>query len=142
METKMAAFERATVGLFLWWSANAALGNDSRWVNAVSRYGVAETVERIEEAARRRGLSVERVDYSAQARAAGFKLRPTQSLSIGRADAPLKLVVWQAPDGATVVTAREERALALALPAVDAADPAVRRPAGGSTRSHVFARSH
>lgn len=138
----MATFERATVGLFVWCSANAALGDGARRVNAVSRYGVTETVELIEEAARKRALSVQHIDHGAEAAAAGFRLRPTHSLSIGQGQARLKLVVWQAPDGATVVTARDRRALAMALAAVGLLDRTAYRSEEWRKHRHVFARSH
>lgn len=138
----MSTFERATVGLFLWWSANAALGSDPRWFGAVSRFGVAETAARIEEVARRRGLSVQRIDHGAEANAAGLRLPPTQSLWVEQGDAAARLVVWQAPDGVTRVATRDARALELARPAVDAPDRAVRRPQDSTTHPHVFGPSH
>lgn len=103
----MAAFERATVGLFLWWSANAALADDPARAPSISRFGVAETAERIESGARSRGLKiVERTDHSGVAEREGFRLMPTQSLLVDAASggAPVKLVVWQARSGLTMVS--------------------------------------
>jgi len=103
----MAAFERATVGLFLWWTASAALGNDAFEQLSATSLAVGEAAERIEQAARSRGLRVlARTDYSSEARRAGYRLRPMQSLEIdmqagGR---PARLIVWQAADGATIVS--------------------------------------
>jgi len=102
----MAAFERATVGLFLWWSANAALMEDPARTPSVSRLSVAETAERIEAGARARGLKVlSRTDHSAIAERDGFRLQPTQSLLVdGMSGAPLRLVVWRASTGLTMVS--------------------------------------
>jgi uncharacterized protein (DUF302 family) len=103
----MAAFERATVGLFLWWSANGALLDNPCRVLSVSRFGVAETAERIEAGARSRGLKVlERTDHAALARREGYRLLPTQSLLVdsARGGAPVRLVIWRARDGATIVS--------------------------------------
>ena len=103
----MAAFERATVGLFLWWSANGALIDGPARPAAISRFSVAETAERIEQCARARGLDVlERIDHSGSAARNGFRLRPTQSLLVDGAfdGAPLKLVVWEADGGRTMVS--------------------------------------
>ncbi|MCS7101089.1 MAG: hypothetical protein NZL99_05245 [Burkholderiaceae bacterium] len=112
----MSAFERATVGLLLWWSAQATLAQDARAF--ASRHGVGDTVARIESAARQRGLRVQHDDHAAAARAAGLQLPPTHALRIGSGDGALKLVVWQAPGGVTMVGAREESALAFAAAAL------------------------
>jgi uncharacterized protein (DUF302 family) len=129
----MAAFERATVGLFLWWSASGALLDNSCRVVFTSRFDVAETAERIESGARLRGLKVlERTDHTALARRDGYRLQPTQSLLVDGTvgAAPVKLVVWRAHDGVTMVSlderpARAPRSLAAELPdlvqALDAA---------------------
>lgn len=105
----MATFEQVTVGLFLWWSASAALGADDA-ERAASRYGVAETVERIESSARSRGMKVlSHVDHGHAAEQAGLRIRPTRSLLIGAAGeagtggSPARLVVWQGADGVTRV---------------------------------------
>ena len=103
----MAAFERATVGLFLWWSANAALvDNPCRLVSA-SRFNVEETTDRIANGARVRGLEVrERTDHAALAQRDGFHLRPTQSLIVDglHGAEPVRLVIWQAHSGLTMVS--------------------------------------
>lgn len=105
----MATFEQVTVGLFLWWSASAALGAEDA-ERAASRYGVAETVERIESSARSRGMKVlAHVDHGRAAAQAGLHVRPTRSLLIGAAGeagtdgAPARLIVWQGVDGVTRV---------------------------------------
>jgi hypothetical protein len=102
----MAAFERATVGLFLWSSANAAFADDPARAPSVSRFGVAETAERIESGARARGLKVlERTDHSGVAQRDGFRLQPTQSLLVdGISGATVRLVIWRARDGLTMVS--------------------------------------
>jgi uncharacterized protein (DUF302 family) len=103
----LAAFERVTVGLFLWWSANAALVDNPHKVLSASRFDVAETAERIETSARSRGLQVrERTDHAALAEREGYRLRPTQSLLVDPAlgAEPVKLVVWQARSGLTIVS--------------------------------------
>jgi hypothetical protein len=102
----MAAFERATVGLFLWWSANAALVDSPARAPSISPFGVAETAQRIASGALSLGLRVfDITDHSGLAARAGFHLRPTQSMLIGAVDAaPLKLVVWEAHNGLTMVS--------------------------------------
>ena len=102
----MAAFERATVGLFLWWSANAALMEDPARTPSVSRLSVAETTERIESGARSRGLKVlERTDHSGLAERDGLRLQPTQSLLLnGMSGALVRLIVWRASTGLTMVS--------------------------------------
>jgi len=103
----MVAFERATVGLFLWWSANAALVDNPCRLVSTSRFDVEETTDRIANGARERGFEVrERTDHAALAKRAGFRLRPTQSLMLDgvRGAAPLRLVVWQARGGLTMVS--------------------------------------
>lgn len=103
----MPAFERATVGLFLWWSASAALGNDAYEQLSESRLAVAEAAERIATGVRLWGLKVlARTDHSEQARRGGYRLPPTQSLVIDLpyGGQPVRLVVWQAEDGATIVS--------------------------------------
>ncbi len=110
----MAAFERATVGLVLWWSANNAFAADPASVLSVSRLGVAETAERIEQDARSRGLTVVAcADLSGDARRAGLSIRPVRTVSIdyGSDDVRTRLVIWKAMNGATVVSV-DERALA------------------------------
>jgi hypothetical protein len=103
----MAAFERASMGLFLWWSANAALIDNAGKVLSVSRFDVDETAARLESGARAHGLRVlDRTDHAAEAQQAGYRLRPTQSLLVDRDPGrrPLKLVVWQARSGLTLVS--------------------------------------
>ena len=119
----MAAFERATVGQFLWWSANAAFADDPVRAPSVSRFSVAETAERIESGARARGLKVvERTDHSGTAQRDGFRLQPTQSLLVdGTSGATVRLVIWRARDGLTMVSldtddAAHGRALDAELP--------------------------
>jgi hypothetical protein len=103
----MAPFERATLGLFLWWSADGALRDNPCRVLSASRFDVDETAKRIEMNARLRGLTVhERTDHAALAGRAGFRLPPTQSLMVDPTSGadPLRLVVWQARSGMTLVS--------------------------------------
>jgi len=102
----MAAFERATVGLFLWWRANAALTENPARAPSISRFSVAETAERIESGARARGLKVlERTDHSAAAAREGFRLQPVLSLLVdGLSGARVRLLVWRARTGLTMVS--------------------------------------
>src|SRR5262245_4175935 len=114
-EERMAAFERATVGLFVWWSASVSLVDNPGRTTTISRFGVTETVERLESGVRSRGLKVlNRIDHSGISARDGFRLRPTQSLLVDAAGgAPMKLVVWEARNGATMVSLdlQTERAL-------------------------------
>jgi uncharacterized protein (DUF302 family) len=106
----MAAFERATVGLFIWWSANNAFAADPASVLSVSRFGVAETADRIEADVRSRGLAVvEHTDHAGFARRDGLRIRPAHTLRIdhGSGGAPTRLVIWQAQSGCTVVSVDE-----------------------------------
>src|SRR5262245_34875798 len=102
----MAAFERATVGLFLWCSANAALTETPAREPSIQRFSVAETAERIESGARARGLKVlERTDHSAVAEREGFRLQPVFSLLVdGLSGARVRLLVWRARTGLTMVS--------------------------------------
>jgi uncharacterized protein (DUF302 family) len=102
----MAAFERATVGLFVWWSASVSLVDNPARSTTISRFGVRETVERLESGLRARGLKVlDRIDHSGLAARDGFQLRPTQSVLVDAAGgAPMKYVVWEARSGATMVS--------------------------------------
>lgn len=133
----MAAFERATVGLFLWWSAGNAFAADPASVRSVSWLGVAETAERIDSDARARGMPVlARTDYAGLARSDGFRIPPTQTLLIDPATghAPTRLVVWQADSGVTVVSVDERRSEPVFDPRPVAAQPSSR---GARTRAGV-----
>lgn len=115
----MAAFERATVGLFLWFSASLALADNPDSILAMSRFDVTETVERIETGARSRGLKVvARTDHAALAERAGYRLAPTQSLLMEFAGGgePVKVVVWQtsANRAAVLIDERARERLAAA----------------------------
>jgi uncharacterized protein (DUF302 family) len=77
--------------------------------------GVTETLDRLESLAKERGLTVfARINFSADARAAGLSLRPTELLILGSPkagtplmaatptlaiDLPLKVLAWQDADG-------------------------------------------
>jgi len=103
----MAAFERATVGLFIWWSANTALATSPSRAPSISRFDVAETVERIASGAPAHGLTVlERTDHSGIAERDGYRLHATQSLLVDgvAGGEPVKLVVWQSRSGVTMVS--------------------------------------
>ena len=82
-----------------------------------SRHGPAETLQRIEVAMARYGMTVfARVDHGAAAEKAGMKLRPTVVLLFGNPragtplmqqtqtiaiDLPIKMLVWQDEQGVT-----------------------------------------
>lgn len=103
----MTAFDKAAVGLFHWLSANAARSGDPRMVLSASRFDVAETARRIERDAPSRGLRVlDRTDHAALAGREGYRLLPTQTLVVGSPapGVPLRLVVWQARTGVTLVS--------------------------------------
>jgi uncharacterized protein (DUF302 family) len=90
--------------------------------------GVAETVARLDRAARERRLTVfATVDHAANARAAGLTLRPTVVLIVGNPqvgtrlmdcgqeiaiDLPLKLLVWEDANGAVWIGYTPPRRLA------------------------------
>jgi uncharacterized protein (DUF302 family) len=102
----MAAFERASLGLFVWWSANHALDGKATASLSSDCLGVAPTAERIELGARARGMSVlVRTDHRELAARDGYRLPPAQSLLIDRGTAgmPVKVVVWETLGGATMV---------------------------------------
>jgi len=77
--------------------------------------GVTETLDRLESLAKERGLTIfARINFSADARAAGLSLRPTELLILGSPkagtplmavtptlaiDLPLKVLAWQDADG-------------------------------------------
>jgi uncharacterized protein (DUF302 family) len=76
---------------------------------------VTETLDRLESLAKERGLTIfARINFSADARAAGLSLRPTELLILGSPkagtplmvaaptlaiDLPLKVLAWQDADG-------------------------------------------
>ncbi len=128
MRTAARVFEHATVGLFVWMTATVTYSQEPGLVNAVSKFSVAETIDKIESTARARGLMIfGRIDHSGEAKKAGFEMRPTQLLILGNPktgtpvmqsapssaiDLPLKVLVWQEPGGSTVVTVNDPRWLA------------------------------
>jgi uncharacterized protein (DUF302 family) len=84
-------------------------------VNVPSGHSVKETVDRLESAAKSKGLTVfARIDHAAGALEAGLALRPTELLIVGNAkagtplmqslqtvgiDLPLKALVWEDSSG-------------------------------------------
>jgi uncharacterized protein (DUF302 family) len=84
-------------------------------VDVVSRYSVDESVERLDRAARSRGLLVfARIDFSGDASRAGLALRPTIAILFGNPragtpvlaaeqrvglDLPLRVVAWEDAGG-------------------------------------------
>jgi uncharacterized protein (DUF302 family) len=80
-------------------------------ISVVSGHSAADTADRLESAAKARGLTIfARVDHAAGAAAAGLELRPTTLLIFGNAkggtplmqqaqtmgvDLPLRALVWQ-----------------------------------------------
>lgn len=85
-----------------------------------SPFGVAETMERIEAAAKARGLTIfAKIDHSGEAQKSGMTMKPTQLLVLGNPkggtpamnaapsvaiDLPLKVLVAEGADGKTQVT--------------------------------------
>ncbi|MGA7379974.1 MAG: DUF302 domain-containing protein [Terriglobales bacterium] len=84
-------------------------------ISKASKYSVAETLDRVEEVLREKGIRVfARVDHSGEAEKVGLKMRPTQLLIFGSPkggtpvmvaaptaaiDLPLKALAWQDDDG-------------------------------------------
>jgi uncharacterized protein (DUF302 family) len=110
----------------VWWSANHALNGKAMHSLSLDRLGVAPTAERIELGARARGMNVlVRTDHSGLASRDGYRLPPAQSLLIDRGNGgvPVKLVVWESRDGATLVALEgqpiaEQNSIDTLLPAV------------------------
>ncbi len=85
------------------------------WVARESAHGVSETVDRLEQAVRDKGLSVfGRIDHAKAAAAVGLELRPTTVLLFGSpklgsklmqanqligVDLPLRVLVWEDANG-------------------------------------------
>jgi uncharacterized protein (DUF302 family) len=87
------------------------LAADNSITAKASRYSVPETIDRLEAAAKARGLTVfARIDHGGEAAKAGLKMRPTQLLIFGNPksgtpmmiaapsiaiDLPLKALAWE-----------------------------------------------
>jgi uncharacterized protein (DUF302 family) len=107
-------------------------------VTRPSPYGVVETIDRLEAAARERGLAViARVDHAAAAQRAGLVLRPTQLLVFGNPrggtplmqsaqpagiDLPLKALAWEDERGQVWLGYNEPRWIAERHGVVDRAE--------------------
>lgn len=92
---------------------------DNGLVLVPSRYSVRETMDRLQNLLRERGVKVfARIDQKREAEAVGLTLRPTELLVFGNPkagtpimdefpgtaiDLPLKAVAWQNSDGGTTV---------------------------------------
>lgn len=92
-----------------------ALAADNGLVTKPSKYAVAETVSRLEDVLKSKGVTVfARVDHSGDAQKAGLSMRPTQLLIFGNPkagtpvmnaaptaaiDLPLKALVWEDAEG-------------------------------------------
>jgi|SRR5438105_4757608 len=88
---------------------------DRGLIHVPSPYSVPETLKRMEDIARAKGLTIfARVDHSGEAAKAGLKMRPTQLLIFGSPqagtplmvaapglaiDLPLKALAWEDADG-------------------------------------------
>ena len=99
---------------------DAARAADSGLIVRPSKYSVNETVEKIEAAAKARGLVIfARIDHAGEAQKAALTMKPTMLILIGSPkagtpvmlaapgaaiDLPLKAVVAEAADGSTTVT--------------------------------------
>ena len=93
-----------------------------------SPHGAAETMARLEEEIRARGMTVfARIDHSALAKEAGLELRPTEVILFGNPkggtplmqasqtmgiDLPLKALVWEDASGKTQISYNEPQWLA------------------------------
>ncbi|MGE0423844.1 MAG: DUF302 domain-containing protein [Reyranellaceae bacterium] len=93
----------------------AARAADNGIVSVASKYDVAQSTDKIEAAAKARGLTIfARIDHAGAAKTAGLEMRPTQLLVLGNPkggtplmqarpslaiDLPLKILVWQDADG-------------------------------------------
>lgn len=91
--------------------------NDAGMVQIASQHGVADTLDRLEQLVRERGLIVfARIDFSGDAGRAGLTMRPEQMLIFGNPkagtalmqavptsgiDLPLKALVWEDASGKT-----------------------------------------
>jgi uncharacterized protein (DUF302 family) len=85
-----------------------------------SRYGVAETIDRVDAAVKAQGMTVfARVDHAGEAARVGLAMRPTQLLIFGNPrggtpimvarptaaiDLPLKALAWEDEDGKVWLT--------------------------------------
>ncbi len=115
---------RAAFAVSLALAANAS-AQDAGLVHRDSRYPVDVTVERIEAAARSRGLTIfARIDHSGEARKAGLQMPTTQVIVLGNPkggtpvmlaaptaaiDLPLKVLVRQDANGKTIVSINDHR---------------------------------
>ena len=89
----------------------AAIASENGIVAVPSQHSVADSVAKIEAAAKARGLTIfARIDHSGEAKKAGLDMRPTELLVLGNPkggtplmqakpslaiDLPLKILVWQ-----------------------------------------------
>jgi len=94
--------------------------SDSGVVTLPGRHSVEQTVAKIEQILRERGVKLfALIDHSAEAQQAGLSQRPTKLLIFGNPkagtpvmvatptsaiDLPLKIVVWQGEDGQTQIS--------------------------------------
>lgn len=109
-------------------SLTEARAQSSGLITRASRFSVKETLQRIEEVATARGLTIfARIDHAGEASRAGQAMRPTQLLVLGNPkggtpvmqaapsaaiDLPLKVLVAERADGTTEVTINDSRWLA------------------------------
>jgi uncharacterized protein (DUF302 family) len=93
----------------------AAAASETGIVVVASRFDVAQSTDKIEAAAKARGLIIfARIDHAGEAKKAGLDMPPTQLLVLGNPkagtplmqakpslaiDLPLKVLVWQDADG-------------------------------------------
>jgi len=96
-------------------SAASLHASGNGMISRSSKYPVAETVTRIEDVLKAKGVTVfARIDHRAEAEKAGLKMRPTQLLVFGNPkagtpvmnaapsaaiDLPLKALVWEDEQG-------------------------------------------
>jgi uncharacterized protein (DUF302 family) len=89
-------------------------------INTESRYSVHETIDRLEDLLKSKGIKIfARFDQAAEARAVGLSMRPTELLIFGdpksgsplmnqypslAIDLPLKAVAWESATGTVYLT--------------------------------------
>jgi uncharacterized protein (DUF302 family) len=123
MSSKLAA---TIIGIF-WLSGACAMAADGL-ITIASSYGPKETMDRLENEIKARGMTVfARIDHAAGAAQVGLPLRPTELLIFGSAkagtplmqsnqtigiDLPLKALVWEDATGKTWLSYNDPRWLA------------------------------
>ncbi len=116
----MSIVKAALAALILGTAGGSSAAAPDGLISVVSSHSAAETSDRLEGAAKARGLTIfARIDHAAGAAAAGLELRPTTLLIFGNAkggtplmqqaqtlgiDLPLRALVWQDEGGVVRVS--------------------------------------